>query len=431
MTRTLPTLATLLFASTLRAAAAADAPLTAQSRATVLDAIVDRLKSTYVDIDAAPRIEKALRTRQQSGAYDALSNPAQFAEVVTQDLRSINGDLHLNLHYSNEPPPAPGRGGVGPFSDPRSLNFGMGRAEILDGNVGYLEITGFTGGDYQGAVVDALRFLSRTDATILDVRRNPGGASDMSHFIFSHFLPEKPVPTINVFSRSSSAPTRRMSLGDVPGPRRTDVPLFVLTSQGTASAAEEFSFVLKNKHRATIVGTRTAGAGHMVAQIPIGSGFTVSLSITRVTDPDSGREWEQVGVQPDLAVAPEQALGAAHLAALKVIAASTSDTARAHLLQLLIETVEARAHVAPGAPARLASLSGVYGGRVVSVRDGRLWYARRNGALSEPLVSLSGDLYALGSMRLRFTTVGGRTTLTLEPADGTKIALGRDSAPPA
>ena len=429
MTQTLSTLATLLLAGAL-GAAAADAPLTPQSRATVLDAVVDRLKSTYVDVDAAPRIEKALRARQRSGAYDALSNPAQFAEVVTQDLRSINGDLHLGLRYSTEPPAAPGRAGVGPFGDPRALNFGMGRAEILDGNVGYLEITGFTGGDYQSAVVDALRFLSRTDAMILDVRRNPGGASDMSHFIFSHFLPEKPVPTINVFSRSFSEPNRRMSLGDVPGPRRADVPLFILTSQGTASAAEEFSFVLKNKHRATIVGTRTAGAGHMVAQTPIGSGFTVSLSITRVTDPDSGREWELVGVQPDLAVAPEQALGAAHVAALKAIAASTTDTVRTHLLQLLIETVEARAHVAPDAPARLASLSGVYEGRVVSVRDGRLWYARRNGALSEPLVPLSGDLYALGALRLRFAEVSGRATLTLEPADGTRITLGRDSALP-
>ena len=113
MTQTLSTLATLLLAGAL-GAAAADAPLTPQSRATVLDAVVDRLKSTYVDVDAAPRIEKALRARQRSGAYDALSNPAQFAEVVTQDLRSINGDLHLGLRYSTEPPATPGRAGVGP-----------------------------------------------------------------------------------------------------------------------------------------------------------------------------------------------------------------------------------------------------------------------------------------------------------------------------
>jgi C-terminal processing protease CtpA/Prc len=36
--------------------------------------------------------------------------------------------------------------------------------------------------------------------------------------------------------------------------------------------------VLKNQRRATIVGTRTAGAGHMVAFAPAGYGFTLGFS---------------------------------------------------------------------------------------------------------------------------------------------------------
>ncbi|MEO8501638.1 MAG: S41 family peptidase [Vicinamibacteria bacterium] len=408
---------------------AAEDTLTPTVRSAVLESVISRLDSTYVDTDAAPRIIKALRARQAAHAYDAVTNPAQFGEMVTRDMRSVNGDLHLGLRYSKESPLPPGRG-VSVFGDPRLLNFGMGRAEILDGNVGYLEITAFTGGDYQDAVVDALRFLSRTDAVILDVRRNGGGASDMSHFIFSHFFGAKPVPTIDVRTRSSSEPNHRMSLADVPGPRRPEVPLFVLISQATGSAAEEFSFVLKNRGRATMVGRRTAGAGHMVAQIPVDFGFTVSVSITRVSDPLTGAEWELVGVQPDLAVAPEQALEAAHAAALKAIAAVTTDAGRAAVLRRLIETTEARARATPEAELRLARFSGRYEGRVVSARDGQLWYARRAGGLSEPLVPLGADVYALSAARFRFHESAGATTLTVEQADGTRVTFTRDVPDP-
>jgi hypothetical protein len=411
--------------------AAVEAALTPAIRSEVLQSVINRLNSTYVDVEAAPLIVKALRARQESGAYDSIANPSEFGERVTKDLRSVNGDLHLGLRYSKEPP-APGRA-ASPFGDPRTLNFGMGRAEILDGNVGYLEITGFTGGEYHDAVVDALRFLSRTDAVIIDVRRNGGGASDMSHFIFSHFFGSTPVPTIDVRSRRSPEPNHRMSLADVPGPRRPDVPLFVLTSQATGSAAEEFCFVLKNRGRAKMVGRRTAGAGHMVAQIPIGNGFTVSVSITRVSDPLTGSEWEQVGVQPDIAVDPEQALVAAHAAALKTIAASTTDAGRARTLRLLIETNEARLHATAENPTRLAQFTGTYEGRTVTLRDEKLWYLRRSGGLSEALTPLGGDSFALASLRLRFADSKGSMTLTVEQADGTQITFVRGpttSAPP-
>lgn len=407
------------------AAQAVPAALTPAIRSTVLDGVIAGIESTYVDVEAAPAIVKALRAKQESRAYDATSNPAQFAEVVTRDLRSVNGDLHLGLRYSKDPASSPGRA-ASPFGDPRLLNFGMGRAEILEGNVGYLEITGFTGGDYRDAVVDALRFLSRTDALLIDVRRNGGGASDMSHFIFSHFFGDTPVPTIDVRTRNNPEPTRRMSLGEVPGPRRPDVPLFLLISQGTGSAAEEFSFVLKNRGRATLVGRRTAGAGRMVAQIPIGHGFTASISVTRVSDPETGREWEQVGVEPDLAVDPEQALTAGHLAALKAVAAgAAADTNRKRILERLIETHEARMRATPDNSARLARFVGTYDGRIVSVRGGELRYARRSGGMSEALVSLGGDTFALGSQRLRFAETAGVVTLRVEQPDGAEVTLTR------
>jgi len=44
----------------------------------------------------------------------------------------------------------------------------------------------------------------------------------------------------------------------------TDVPIFVLTSHRTFSAAEEFTYNLKHLNRATIVGETTGGGAHPI-----------------------------------------------------------------------------------------------------------------------------------------------------------------------
>jgi hypothetical protein len=271
-------------------------------------------------------------------------------------------------------------------------------------------------------VADALRVLERTDAVIIDVRRNGGGSGEMSHLVFSHFLGAQPVPTINVVNRGTGERREQRSVAEVPGPRRPDVPLYVLTSQATGSAAEEFSFVLKNLGRATVVGDRTAGAGHMVGGFNASNGFVTGVSITRVTDPRTGREWERVGVQPDVKVAPERALDAAHALALRAVAAKSSDAAHRRTLDLTAETMDARARGIRPDAARLARLACTYeGDRSVEVSEGRLWYRRRSGVPQE-LVALGGDRFALGATRLAFDTTGAATRLTIEQPDGTTLA---------
>src|SRR6185436_6559953 len=347
----------------------------------IIEGVATEITDHYVEADTARMIAAIVRSRLEAGAYDKASTVYDLAEMVTTDLRRVNGDLHLSLRYDPDglvagsgpmiirrggpgapaagaPPDGaavpgrrlivsgpgdggpPGAGGapmirrqVGPgpggddsnsprVREAREKNFGLGKAEILPGNVGYLEINAFMEAPgMEDALVGALKFLERTDAMIIDVRRNGGGSGNMSHLVFSHYLGDKPVPTINVKSREEGMSREQESYAEVPGPRRPDVPLYVLTSRNTGSAAEEFSFVLKNLGRATLVGDRTGGAGHMVGFFPVPHGFAVGVSQTRVSDPRTGAEWEGVGVQPDVKCAPEKALDLAHVAALRTIAA--------------------------------------------------------------------------------------------------------------
>jgi C-terminal processing protease CtpA/Prc len=173
------------------------------------------------------------------------------------------------------------------------------------------------------SVGDALRTLDGTAAMILDMRGMPGGSAAMANLLISHFTPPG-VLSVGVENPATGETTHTYTLDEVPGPRRTEVPLHVLVDGRSASAAEAIPFVLQNLGRATIVGERTIGAGRNVQGVQGALGLTVWVSTTRVFDPATGREWERVGVEPDIATAPEDALAAAleHARASPTAAAS-------------------------------------------------------------------------------------------------------------
>jgi hypothetical protein len=474
----------------LASAAPAPAPLDAKHRNEIVEGLASEVLRHYVEADTAKMIVAGVRARLRAGAYDTLTTPFNFAEAVTRDLRRVNGDRHLSLRYapdggggagqpvlvrrmapggpgggdaggpgerrvviggpggapSGNPPPPGGGGGEpmivrrasvspgdssafanGPFGrEAREKNFGLGRLEILPGNIGYLEITGFLEAPgMEDVLVSALRFLERTDAIIFDVRRNGGGSGNMTHLIYSHFMPAEPVQTIRVKSREEGMSRVEETFREVPGPRRPDVPLYVLTSRNTGSAAEEFSFVLKNLGRATVVGDRTAGAGHMVAMYDLPDGFVAGVSITRVSDPRTGREWEGIGVQPDVRVAPEHALAVAHATALRALAAKGDADSRTKR-EMLAEWIEARDHATGIDAARAAAIAGRYDGeRSVRVEGGRLTF-RRNEGQPDELVPIGGDRFSYnGEARISFVPGSPSPSMIVERADGTRSTYPR------
>ncbi len=79
------------------------------------------------------------------------------------------------------------------------------------------------------------------------------------------YLFEESVHLINWDIRARDLTVQSHSPDYVPGKRFLDKPVYVLTSGRTFSAAEEFTFDLRNHERATVVGDTTGGGGHTVA----------------------------------------------------------------------------------------------------------------------------------------------------------------------
>ncbi|MBV9880783.1 MAG: S41 family peptidase [Gemmatirosa sp.] len=415
------------------AAAALPASLDDATRRDVVDTMGARLRRHYVDADTGRLIAEHLQGRLRAGAYDTVTSPLRFAELLTTDLQAVNGDRHLYVRYNpanpgqrpgpdgirmfgppNGQPNGPARGGPtrGVDDGARRSHYGLGRVDVLPGNVGYLDVRGFAGDPaVEGVMVAALTYLAGTDAVIVDLRRNGGGSAQAVNFLLSHFTTADTVASLTVRNRSGNESFTRYTLPSVPGPRRPDVPLYVLTSGLTASAGEDFAFVLQNLKRATLIGATTAGAGHNNATLDVGHGFGTSISFSRVSDPRTGREWERVGVRPDVAVDQARALDAAHALALGAIAARETDPARRQVLALTKETIEAQAAPRAVPAAMLGTFAGSYdGGRTVSLDDGRLGYSPRPGAPPEPLVALGEATFGMGATRLTFERDGDRVT---------------------
>jgi C-terminal processing protease CtpA/Prc len=89
------------------------------------------------------------------------------------------------------------------------------------------------------------------------------------------------------------------------------VPVYLLTSRRTISAAESFAFGLRIKRQVTIVGEPTAGGGHFGEFVQLPGGYLMFLPRGRTYNPRTNEGWEASGLRPDVQVPAARALSRA------------------------------------------------------------------------------------------------------------------------
>ncbi|WP_205525994.1 S41 family peptidase [Pyxidicoccus trucidator] len=382
-------------------------PVDAAMRAKIVDRVSTALNETYVFPDVARKMEANLRKKLKAGAYDKLANSAELAEALTRDLQEVSKDKHLSIHYAPTRPP--GMGPDGPSQEAReehrremaSRNFGFEKVERLAGNVGYLDLRGFMGAELAGeTAIAAMGFLANSDAVIIDLRNNGGGDPSMIQLITSYFFDE-PKHLNSFYIRKGDITQQFWTSAHVAGKRMTDVPIYILTSQRTFSAAEEFSYNLKNLKRATLVGETTGGGAHPVnAQFLDDVHLLVRVPFGRAVNPVTGTNWEGTGVAPDIKVPADKAQETAHLDALKKLRATVKDDGKKKRLEWSIQGVEALARPVTLTAEVLKSFAGSYGPRTLVFENGSLWYEWRKGIPRVRAVPMTADTLTLDGVEV-------------------------------
>jgi C-terminal processing protease CtpA/Prc len=105
----------------------------------------------------------------------------------------------------------------------------------------------------------AMNFLADSDALIVDLRDNRGGAPQMAALLSSYLFDER-THLDDIYDRRQNSTEQVWTFPHLPGKKLTGKPLFVLTSTRTFSAGEQFSYDLKVLKRATLIGETRAGA---------------------------------------------------------------------------------------------------------------------------------------------------------------------------
>ncbi len=287
----------------------------ATTRAHTIDTLVTRLDEHYVFPDKARQIAMLLRHRQHDRTYVGLADGEQFAARLTTDMASVAHDLHLKVKFS----PKRLRPGVELDAMPKATSgaawghtYGVDGVAHLSPAIGYLRISSFPPRSaVAGAYASALDKLSDTDALIIDVRDNSGGAPESVALLISYFV-DRPTRLNDIWSRDSGRTTQTWTEGALDGRRYGGKkPVVILAGPRTASAGEDFTYTMQALKRATVIGERTWGGAHPIALYRLGDHFYAAIPHSRTISPITHTNWEGSGVTPDIEAPPADALAVA------------------------------------------------------------------------------------------------------------------------
>jgi len=293
--------------------------LTAAQRDQVIEGAAKRFADNYVFPDRGRSVADALEAQRRRGDYRDITNGEILASRLTDDLRSISQDKHVDVRFSKDvvPPDPPAN------SDPRdphqdtdpglkaeleARNCGFEKAEHLEQNVGYLKFNEFADPDIcAGTAVAAMNFLADSSTLIIDLRDNHGGRPEMVTLMASYLF-AVPTRLNDVYERSDNSTRESWTKANVAGRRFLDKPVYLLTSRRTFSAAEDFSYALQNLKRATVLGESTGGGAHLIGPHRINDHYFIIVPVGRSISPITKTDWEGTGVEPDIKVPAADAL---------------------------------------------------------------------------------------------------------------------------
>lgn len=167
-------------------------------------------------------------------------------------------------------------------------------SKILDGNIGYLQISQFSDDTTALATKAAQEFKDKqVKGVILDMRDDPGGLLDAAVSVSSLWLTQN--ETVLQEKRGNQVIQTYTAEGN---PLLNGVPTTVLINGGSASAAEIVAGALRDNGVATLVGEKSYGKGSVQQLQKFADDSQLKVTIARWYRPN-GKNIDKKGINPD------------------------------------------------------------------------------------------------------------------------------------
>ncbi len=364
----------------------------------LIDSIDIALNKNYIFPDKAKEITHYLKSQLKKKAYATLLDPYVLASQLKTDIYKIHRDPHMHVVFNpdmakemvNRKEPAK----TELMEMDKQNNYMFKKAEVLPGNIGYLLFNGFVKytEESRPVISSAMKFLANTNALIIDLRYNGGGDPKMVNYIESFFFKDK-VHMNDIVNRPTKDTTVFYTDPEKTGGLTLSMPVYILTSSKTFSAAEDFSYGMQTVKRATIVGETTGGGAHPTEPYSVGQGFVVFVPFARSLNPITKTDWEGTGVVPDIKVTKGDALLKAqhHIFQEKYNAATNEKDKRKYqfFINSLIESEN------PISASALNQFVGNYGDLKFYMQNGHLFCKNPEGNNELQLKPISDGLFVL------------------------------------
>jgi len=403
--------------------------LTELQQKKIIDELCAKIESIYPFADIAERTVSGLQEYYKQGKYKSYVDKSEFASNLTVDLEQLSNDTHFYLAYN------PGLAAELTAAENQEVlldsltaheadiekwnNYGFKELKILDGAIGYVDLRLFFAPYYAGDVaVAAMNFFTNCNAIIIDLRYNGGGWDYMVNFLLSYFAESRDEVIFNVGQNTiDSMYYAGKTVSYVPGKRLTGIPVYVLISHSTASAAEAFASEIRYiNSKAVIVGETSAGAENPIGTVVVSGEFVLDIPSWRTVYQKYDTDWEAVGVVPDIEVASEDALATAHIRALRRLFETAVEKQAKDRYEWALDGVLAMYEPVSLPEDVLQSYAGNYGSRDVYFEDGVLYYQYKK-RTKRVMLPVREDYFVIENydfFRVRFGRDRGRVTVLEE-----------------
>jgi len=248
-----------------------------------------------IDIDDSP-VQNLIRTKVENGD-SPLTGSARYRAIASLAEGPAESSVKLTWQTrTGETRSAE----LARFWSQRRLGFNSQRK----GRIALIRLEAFTQSIGSEFAKELPKMIDGASAIILDLRTNGGGDAEAMSDIASLFLDDG----INLgkfadrMGASFELTTMSKRLWSTTPDSHTSLPMIVLTSENTSSAAEIMAATLQTKRRARIVGTDTCGCVLAIRNrhaLPDGGVLDVSEFDYRTAE---GVRLEGRGVKPDIVV---------------------------------------------------------------------------------------------------------------------------------
>jgi len=236
------------------------------------------------------------------GTYTKSNNTSDVTEIVPRNLALFDGQSTA--------------------VDTESTGLELIKSSILNNNIGYLRIDGFSGSQMRKLLDQALSRLQNTDGLIIDVRKNGGGdlSGDVvlarlisknlvrfSQRVISSDMLQALRPSIlfdYVFNGSAFSDIKDRFVAPSKAGQYTK-PIVVLTSPFCFSACDTFVSAIKENKLGLVIGESTGGGtgNPLVIELPV-SENSFRYSVAQGFKSVSKEYLEGSGTMPDVVIEP-------------------------------------------------------------------------------------------------------------------------------